>query len=68
MRLGLIDFANEQLPRLHAAGADDRIVNKSLWLDRYVDFGVHVPERSSYGSIVILGTIFCLVFSALHWQ
>ena len=33
----LIDFANEQLPRLHAAGAEgDRIVNKSLWLDRYV--------------------------------
>ena len=33
----LVDFANEQLPRLHAAGAEgDRIVNKSLWLDRYV--------------------------------
>ncbi|MGB0325654.1 MAG: sulfotransferase, partial [Phycisphaerales bacterium] len=33
----LLDFANEQLPRLHAAGAKgDRIVNKSLWLDRYV--------------------------------
>ena len=33
----MIDFANEQLPRLHAAGAEgDRIVNKSLWLDRYV--------------------------------
>ena len=33
----LVDFATEQLPRLHAAGAEgDRIVNKSLWLDRYV--------------------------------
>ena len=33
----LMEFGAEQLSRLHSAGAvGDRIVNKALWLDRYV--------------------------------
>ena len=33
----LLEFGSEQLSRLHSAGAvGDRIVNKALWLDRYV--------------------------------
>lgn len=33
----LLELGSEQLPRLHSAGAvGDRIVNKALWLDRYV--------------------------------
>ena len=52
------------IARVGAAG--DRIVNKALWLDRYVGIlAAMFPRQNSSGFIVTLEIISCPVF-ALH--
>ena len=45
----LLEFGSEQLSRLHVSGAaGDRIVNKALWLDRYVGILAAMFPRAKF--------------------